>query len=787
MQKPKVPKKIGLFIWDPGGRLARTIDIEALVKRFTKAKNVVRCEVVGDIWSDEFLSSVKEDIKAEKIDRILWVGRLSPLQEKRIQSELAAEGLNPYLHEWCGLEEQGIGNEGIDLEIQTQKAGILIRMSLARTRLLKALEPMSLPAEEGVLIIGAGVAGLHATTSLSKIGKQVYLVEKQSGVGGKVASLSRLYPRICDPHCGLEFEIQKIEGSDKVEVHTLSRVKSIEGSPRNFEVTIEKQPRYVSEERCIACGECVKACPVEIAEQLESSPIAPVSQGAMGQLSVRKKAIHPATPMAFPEAYVIERKYCPPDCRECEKACPTQAVELEQAPSEAVFRVGAVIAATGWDPYPISKVEEYGYGVYPNVVSNLEMERLLENPPECKEIGFIQCVGSRDERHLSYCSSVCCSASLKHVIHLKEKMPDARCYVYYQDIRTPGFDEEVYQQVKQLDNVVFIRGLPSTVKPDGDTGKLKVRAEDTLSGKEMSLSVDLLVLAGGMTPSSGTQEVAELLKLPQNKYGFFESHLQCHPEESQRSGVYVGGACRGPMNVAQSIESSHRSAMEIMSFLDGELMIAPTYPVVDKTKCDKCKRCTEDCPFAAFYFDADGFPTPDLAKCRQCGNCMGTCPIAAISLQHFTIKQTAAKVQSIKPSFMGMEEPAILAFLCQNDAYYAAKAAADEGLSVPPNVFFIKVPCAGSVSNALIADALSFGIDGILIGGCKDGQCHYVRGNQLVQTRSGDLAEKLKTMMMEPERVRFENLEIRDSRRYVDIVSSYVKELKAMGPNPFKA
>lgn len=799
IEKTKVPSKIGLFISDPGGRLARAVDLDSILQRLAKMKNVARSEVATDILSAGFLPSVIEDIKAGNLNRILWVGRFSLHQEKRIRSELAAGGLNPYLHEWRDLEEQGIGKEvplrdgligdlkEIDREIWTQKALILIQMSVARTRLLEALEPLALPAVDAVLIIGAGVAGLHAAATMAKLDKKVYLIEKESGVGGKVAHLHRLYPKICDPRCGLEFEVQKLRESDKVEVHTLSQVKSLDGGPRNFEVRIEKKPRYVSEERCIACGECVRACPVEIPDrETRSSVFTPAAHPQRAVGTPPRKAIHPPEPLHFPSAFVVERIYCPPECRECVKACPTQAVELEQAPSDSVFRVGAVIATTGWDPYPLSRVEEYGYGVYPNVISNLEAEQLLENPPELKEVGFIQCAGSRDERHLSYCSSVCCSASLKQASCLKEKLPDSRFYIFYQDIRTPGFDEELYQKVKSLDNVIFVRGLPSAVKPEAETGKLKVRAEDTLSGKEVSLSLDLLVLAGGMTPSEGSGEIAPLLNLPRNDFGFFESHLQCHPEESQRTGIYVGGAARGPMNVAQSVESSHRAVAEALQFLNGTFLVEPTYPVVDKTRCDKCKRCMEDCPFSAFSFDAEGFPTPDLSKCRQCGNCMGTCPLAVISLRNFTIKQTAAQVQAIKSSFMGKEEPVVLAFLCRNDAYPAARSASDSYLPIPPNVFFIKAPCAGSINNALLADALSFGIDGILIAGCKDGQCHYVRGSQLVRTRSADLSDKLKKMMIEPERVRFENLEIRDSGRYIELIHSYIKDLKAMGPNPFK-
>ncbi len=247
----------------------------------------------------------------------------------------------------------------------------------------------------------------------------------------------------------------------------------------------------------------------------------------------------------------------------------------------------------------------------------------------------------------------------------------------------------------------------------------------------------------------------------------------------------MGGACRGPMNVAQSIESSSRAVVEAMQFLGGTMRVEPAYPVVDKTKCDKCKRCMEDCPFSAFFFDAEGFPAPDLGKCRQCGSCMGTCPLIAISLRHFTIKQTAAQIQAIKPSSMGREEPFILAFLCKNDAYHAAKAAA-ASRDIAPNVCFIKVPCAGSVNNALLADALSFGIDGVLVAGCRDGECHYVRGSELARTRSGDLSDKLKKMMIEPERVRFETIEVRDSGKYAELLDVYIESLRALGPNPFK-
>lgn len=787
----KIVPKIGLFFCIAGSRLDRTVDVHALTEKFAKAKNVVRCEIVHDVWNSTFFESIKNDVESGRIDRILWVGRFTLDQMEWIRRELAVTALNVYLHEWCDLEDQGIAMEGIDPPVLKRKAESLVRMSVARIRLLKPLEPMELPASDALLILGAGVAGIHAASTLTGLGKRVFLVERESGVGGKVALLSRFYPRLCDPHCGLQFSLDKLSASPLAEFHTLSTLVALDGSPGNFQARILEEPRYVRRERCNGCGVCLAVCPVDLPASQEESP------EKNSRFLPARKAIHSPYPLAFPAAFVVERQHCPPECRECARVCPSGAVDLDQSPVETVLNVGAVLVTTGWDPYPLSRVAEFGYQRYPRIISNLEMEQLLGSDrlgggsvPELsladlKKIGFIQCVGSRDERHLPYCSSVCCSATLKQAVLIKERNPETDCYVFFVDIRSQGFDEDLYRRARNL-GVVFIRELPSRVILDPVTGKLGLQVIDPVLNTPLEMHPELLVLAGGMTPALGNSDIAEALKLPQNPYGFFESHLQCHAEESQRTGIYVAGCAREPMNVSHSIESAHLAVMKALRFMEGSISIAPTCPVVDKTKCDQCKRCVQDCPFSGFVFDEKGFPTPDPAKCRQCGNCMGLCPLAAVSLGHNTIKQAAAQIGAINASFMGDNEPTILAFLCQNDAHKAALAAVEQGLTVPPNAILIKVLCAGAVNNALVADALSSGIDGVLVGGCQDGQCHYVNGNQLAQKRSGDLGDKLKSMMIDPSRVRFANLEIRDSRKYVDLLHSYIAELKAMGSNPFK-
>ncbi len=791
-----------MYLCDAGGKIGAAIDLPGLIEKCGKTKGVEYGELVTDPWSEDFFSRVRAKIETGEIDRIVWAGRFTARQQDMLKKKLAEADLNSHLHAWCDLELHGIGQSTEESGVQQKKALSLIKMAAAHARFLQPLEPLAIPATEAAVVVGAGIAGLHVAASFLERGKPVHLIEQQSGVGGKVALLSRFYPLHCDPHCGLEYVLKSLRGSDKLTLHTLSKPTAVEGAAGNFSVTVQTEPRYVDENRCNGCGQCAVVCPVDIpifGDSVQDEPPYQQEKGIGSLVIDTRKAIHPSLPYAFPESYVVERHACPEGCAECEGICPTKAIELNQVSREQNLKAGAVVATTGWDPYPLSRMSTYfGYGVYQNVIGNLEMEQLLSRlsrgldnlsaPPlaKLKTVGFVQCVGSRNNLHLSYCSSVCCSATIKQIQQLKSMQPDVTCVVYYQDMRCNGFEEDMYQAAMASEDILFVRGFPKITGSESDSSQVTAIAEDTFSGKPIKKDLDLLVLAGGMQLSQAGSEFAEVSGLPLNDSNFLTGHYQCYPEESQRTGILSGGCARGPMNVSQSIDSANRAALKALNFLDGSISIKPTFPIVDKTKCDECKRCVEECPFACYHYDEKGFPEPDLGKCRQCGNCMGTCPVAAISLNNFTIKQLAAQIGVLENSFLDYEDPVILAFLCENDAYLAARAAVDSGLPLPLNVIYVKVPCAGAVNNAVVADALALGIDGILIAGCSDGQCHYVNGNRLVQKRSGDLREKLTTMMIEPERVRSESVEIQDSARLVRILEAYIKDLKELGPNPFK-
>ncbi len=833
----KQQPKIGVLFNDQGGHLSSALDLEKLVSAATKNKLVVAADAVDKVSPDALTEWTGKAVSEHDMDRVLVIGGFTELQKKQHGKVFTDSGLNRYMIEWFDPLDQGLLNDKDDKSVRDKKALVMLKMVLARTKGLEPLEPEELPANERALIIGGGVSGLHAASSLVKLGKPVTLVEKNSGLGGKVAQLARFYPRMCDPHCGLEHILAGVADSELLDIRTLSKVEKLDGGPGRFEAVIRQMPRYVNQD-CDGCGLCQTVCPVDLSDLVQApecklppeafevqEPSAgqeesPDNQGSEDKAEVetqtreeeavydlppserkplyQRKAIHPAMPMARPVSFVVEREHCPPDCRECEKICPKNAVELEQEERVESIDAGAVLVTTGWDKYALEKLQEYGYGKHPGVIDNLEMEQLLSpetsnteslhdlNPKELTSVGFIQCVGSRDERHLPYCSSVCCSVTMKQINELKRINPELECYVYYMHIRTPGFEENMYRQVRES-GAVFIKDRPAKVDYDQSSGKLVVESYDQTLDRKLHTELDLLVLAGGMRPSDGSIEAGKILKLPTNEYDFFKSHKQCYPAESQRTGIYVGGCAREPMNVAQSIDSSGKAALEALGFLSGSFFIDPTYPTFDEKKCDQCGRCVEECPFQVLAYNEKEIPVPDLAKCRQCGNCMGICPKTAVNLKHRNIKQYASQVEVLgeNTSFVAREEPVVLAFLCENDAWLAAQKAQAKGL-VPPNVVALKVPCAGALNNAIIADALSLGVDGVFIGACPEGTCHYVKGNQLIKKRFDDLADKLKSMSMDTERVVFAGIGPRDVDEYVSSLEKCIADLKDKGPNPFK-
>ncbi|MFC2102278.1 hydrogenase iron-sulfur subunit [Bacteroidota bacterium] len=465
------------------------------------------------------------------------------------------------------------------------------------------------------------------------------------------------------------------------------------------------------------------------------------------------------------------------------------------------LRVGAVVAAMGWKPYDPNKLAHLGYGKSKQVITIGEFEKLVKENPNLqlpKNILFIQCAGSRDENHLPYCSSYCCSTSLKQTRYIRELSPESSVFIVYKDIRTPGLGEAFYREVQDDDQVFFTKGEIEEVLPEKE--QVKVAVKNTLLGEDIALQVDLVILATGMV-SAGTDDLNLNYRLgkglPELKYNFSDSHFICFPYETRRTGIYAAGCVRAPMDISASREDAAGAMFKAIQCIEatkrGEAVHPrsgdKSYPDLFMDRCTDCKRCTEECPFGTYDETEKGTPLPNPNRCRRCGICLGSCPERVISFSNFSINSISSMIKAVEIPDEFEEKPRILLFVCENDAYPAIDMTGTKRLKYSPYVRIIPVRCLGSINKVWISDALSCGYDGILQIGCKPGddyQCHFIHGSELTETRGENFQEALQTMMLETERIRTEFVEITDYHKIPEIINNYVEEIEEIGPNPFK-
>jgi quinone-modifying oxidoreductase, subunit QmoB len=484
-------------------------------------------------------------------------------------------------------------------------------------------------------------------------------------------------------------------------------------------------------------------------------------------------------------------------------------VSISQNGSSATERVGSVVLATGWKPYDATKLDNLGYGKFPNVITNVQMEEMAKkgkitrpsDGKEAKNVLFIQCAGSRDENHLPYCSSVCCLVSLKQATYVKEQDPEASVYVLYKDIRTPHQSEDFYRKV-QRDGAIFIRGEMTGISEDGNNG-LIVEANDVLLNEQIRLEeLDLVVLAVGMVPTSLDETALNLdyrqgPGLPVTKYGFPDSHFICFPYETQRTGIYAAGCVRSPMESALCGEDATGAAMKAVQCVEATAIGASTfprsgdltYPEFQMQRCTQCKRCTEECPFGAINEDEKANPLPNITRCRRCGTCMGACPERIISFKNYSVEMIGSMIKGIEVPDADDEKPRVIALICENDAYPALDMAGINRIPLDPFYRFIPVRCLGSINLVWIADALAKGIDGVILLGCRKGddyQCHFIKGSELANTRMEKVSETLGRLALEPDRVRVEEVSINDYEKLPVVLKEFMDKIKELEPNPYK-
>jgi quinone-modifying oxidoreductase subunit QmoB len=481
-------------------------------------------------------------------------------------------------------------------------------------------------------------------------------------------------------------------------------------------------------------------------------------------------------------------------------------VKITAGNDEQYFCVASIIAALGWQPYDANKLKEYGYGKFDNVVTNVEVEEMAKSgcivkpadkkPPD--SILFIQCAGSRTDEHLPYCSSHCCCTSLKQAKYFRDNNKNASVYIIYKDIRTPGHYENFYREVQKDEQIFMTKG--EVKKITGKNGKLVVQVNNTLIGEKINIPVDMVVLATGMIPANSEELNLKYRMgkgLPEIKYNFPDSHFICFPYETRRTGIYAAGSFRAPMDSLACIEDAMGATLKAIQCIEstkrGE-SVHPrsgdrSYPDLYMDRCTDCKRCTEECPFGAYDETEKGTPLPNINRCRRCAICLGSCPERVINFGDYSVNIISEMIKSVSMPEKSEEKPRILAFVCENDAYPALDIAGLHRLKYSAFIRIIPVRCLGSINIVWIYDALSRGFDGIIQIGCKPGsnyQCHFMTGSELAEVRAKNLQDTLSRLMLEPEMIKTEFVEIDDYYRIPEIINGYVRIIKNAGPNPFK-
>ena len=746
---------LGVYICS-GCSIGEALDTGKLAKVATSEYHVPRCEVHPFLCGPEGRRLIEQDLAAGTVDGVV-IAACSP----RVKTDAFAFDPRMVLDR-VNLREHVVWCQPPQSEDTQMMAEDYLRMGIVKAQKSEPLDPVHDDISTRLLVVGGGVAGMTAALEAANAGYEVVLVEKETALGGFVATLKQRFPT-APPYTELTTDgtaatMQAVMYHPKIRVLTSARILKTSGQPGMFDVTVAAEA------------------------------------------------------------------------------------------GEMTTRVGAIVLATGWKPYDATKLAHLGYGSSPDVVTNVELERMAAAGPitrpsdgrPVRSVLFVQCAGSRDANHLAYCSSVCCMASLKHAAYVHEQNPDASVYIIYKDMRTPGQYERFYRAAQDHPLNFLTKGEVAGVEPAAD-GRLAVRVADSLLGESVVISVDLVVLATGMVPNAADgvairavkdaratlaraeatepqkadarikieqlacHEGSEILNLtyrqgpdlPAFRYGFPDSHFVCFPYETRRTAIYAAGAVRAPMDAAHAGEDATGAALKAIQSVElagGGAAVHPragdlSFPEFFLQRCTQCKRCTEECPFGTLDEDPKGTPQLNAYRCRRCGVCMGACPERIISFKNYSVDMIASMIKAIEVPEEDEEKPRVLVFMCENDAYPAHDVAGLNRIHYDPSVRIVPLRCLGSLNIVWIADALSGGIDGVLLVGCKYGddyQCHFMQGSELANRRLENVKETLQRLQLESERIQLTQLAINEYDKLPVLIDAFMARIRELGPNPYK-
>ena len=659
-------QRIGVFVCHCGSNIAATVDVAKVAQMALQEPGVFHAEDYPYMCSEAGQLRIANAIHEKKLTGIVVCSCSPRMHEATFRKAAERAGLNPYMVEIANIREHCSWIHK-DMEEATEKAVILMRAAVAKVHLNAPLMAGESRVTKRALVIGGGIAGIQTALDIADAGYKVDIVEKSPSIGGRMSQLDKTFPTLDCSACILTPKMVEAAAHENITIHTYSEVEKVSGFVGNFSVDIRKKARSVDMSKCTGCGVCQEKCPSK------------KTPNEFNRGLNNRSAIYTPFAQAIPNVPVIDREACikfkTGKCGVCAKVCQAGAIDYEQKDEIITENYGAIVVATGFDTIKLDKYGEYAYNESKDVITSLELERImnaagptkghlerLSDGKAPKEIVFIQCVGSRcsDDRGKPYCSKICCMYTAKHAMLIRDKYPDTNVTVFYIDVRTPGKNfDEFYRRAVEDYGVNYIKGQVGKVAPQPD-GSLLVHGVDLLENKQILKKADMVVLATAIEPNADVRKIATMLTASIDTNNFLtEAHPKLRPVESPTAGVFLSGVCQGPKDIPETVAQAGAAAVKVIGLLaKDKLKTNPCTAKSDELLCNGCSQCAMVCPYGAISYEdklindhgireTRRVAVVNNALCQGCGACTVTCPSGAMDLQGFSNRQLLAEVDAI--------------------------------------------------------------------------------------------------------------------------------------------